>query len=41
MFQTIDQLKAETRDPTDRVLERVGIVLVALVLIAGVVLIAI
>jgi hypothetical protein len=37
MFQTIDQLNAETRDHTDRVLARVGILLAVLVLIGGVI----
>lgn len=41
MFKTIDQLKDETTDRTDRVLARVGILMVALVLAGGIVLILI
>jgi hypothetical protein len=41
MFQTIDQLQAATRDRTDQMLARVGILAAALVLAGGVVLILI
>lgn len=40
MFQTIDQLNAETRDRSDRTLRWVGIFLMMLVVVGGVILVA-